>query len=772
MQAADKSIPNKIVTIKPSDHPWITCHIKNMIRKRKRTFRQFKKTNINHYWLKYKTIRNNVVKEIRQSKQQYFDKLDQLLSSENIDSKLFWKTSKQLLNLNKSSGSIPTLKLNSNIAENDKQKAELLNHYFTSQTMVDDANKELPHIDPSNHTLDSIVISCQDVKDVLLHLNVTKASGPDLISPRLLREGADILALPYSVIFNRSLDQGYFPSSWKEANVTPIYKKDDKSLPSNYRPISLLSQSAKVMERCVHKYLYNYVISNHILTPLQSGFVHGDSTTYQLLHTYHQFCEAVDNGKEVRAVFCDISKAFDRVWHKGLLHKLRGIGCSEKILLWFSSYLSDRRQRVVLNGIFSDWMAVFAGVPQGSILGPLLFLIFINDIVKCIGASIRLFADDTSLYIIVDLPDQAATILNTDLKTISDWANSWLVAFNASKTLSVIFSRKSNPVVHPSLFMHDTMINETTNHKHLGLILSNNCSWTEHINSISDKAWARLNLMRTLKFRVSRTSLEKMYISYVRPLIEYSNSVWDNCSTESKNQLESIHIEAARVITGATKLCSIEKLFADLGWESLQKRRNKHKLVIFYKILHGIAPTYLSDIVPPLIQDTTTYNLRNAGNIQNYRVHTNLFSNSFFPSTVRAWNDLPNDIKNAPSVGSFKYKINKNPRSPPKFYNAGTRKGQILQARLRMECSSLNSDLHRKNIVPSPFCRCGVFESRNHFFFTCPLYSLDRLRYLPDNLDDFTSNDLLFGCENQSDEFNESLFLKVQEFLIRSGRFG
>ena len=230
------------------------------------------------------------------------------------------------------------------------------------------------------------------------------------------------------------------------------------------------------------------------------------------------------------------------------------------------------------------------------------------------------------------------------------------------------------------------------------------------------------------------------------------------------------YIEAARVITGATKLCSIEKLFADLGWESLQKRRNKHKLVIFYKILHGIAPTYLSDIVPPLIQDTTTYNLQNAGNIQNYRVHTNLFSNSFFPSTVRAWNDLPNDIKDARSVGSFKYKINKNLRSPPNFYNAGTCKGQILQARLRMECSSLNSDLLWKNIVPNPFCWFGVFESRNHFFFACPLNSLDR--YLPANLDNLTSNDLLFGCENQSDELNESLFLKVQEFLLRCGRFG
>ena len=197
---------------------------------------------------------------------------------------------------------------------------------------------------------------------------------------------------------------------------------------------------------------------------------------------------------------------------RGLLHKLWGIGCSEKILSWLSSFLSDWKQRVVLNGIFSEWMAVLSGVPQGSILGPLLFLIFINDIVKCIGASICLYADDTSLYIEVDMPDQVAVILNTDLKTSSDWANSWLVAFNASKTLSIIFSRKSNPVDHSPLFMHDTMINEITPHKHLGPILSNNSSWTEHINSICVKAWARLTLMRTLKSRVSRRSLENVYL--------------------------------------------------------------------------------------------------------------------------------------------------------------------------------------------------------------------------------------------------------------------
>ena len=253
--------------------------------------------------------------------------------------------------------------------------------------------------------------------------------------------------------------------------------------------------------------------------------------------------------------------------------------------------------------------------------------------------------------------------------------------------------------------MNDTIIAETTSHKHLGLTFSSTCTWNEHVNNISLKAWTRVNLLRVLKFRVSRKSLEKLYISFIRPLLEYSDSVWDNCSSESKKQLEAIHTESARIVSGATKLCSIEKLFVELGWESLQSRQNKHKLILFYKIFHGLTPDYLYDLVPPLVQDTTSYNLRNSDNIQNYRARSNLFLNSFFPSTIRAWNDLPNDTKNASSVASFKHRLNRNLKPPPKYYNVGSRKGQILQARLRLECSSLNSDLYRKHIVPSPSCR-------------------------------------------------------------------
>ncbi|MEW8544911.1 MAG: reverse transcriptase family protein [Candidatus Thiodiazotropha sp.] len=770
--AAEQSIPNKIVTIRPAQHPWITCHIKKLIRKRKRNFRKFKRTSNIRFWENYKTLRNQTVSEIRKSKQDYFNKLDTLLSTDTLNTKLFWKTSKQVLNLGKSSSNIPTLILNNEYAESSLQKANMLNSYFISQAVVNDDNKALPQLTRTvQYSLQFIEIPRQDILDVLQNLNISKASGPDLISPILLKEGAEILANPLKTVFNRSLENCYFPIAWKHANVSPIFKKDDRTQPSNYRPISLLSQIGKTMERCVHKQLYNYAIVNHILTPFQSGFIRGDSTTYQLIHTYHTFCEAVDSGKEVRVVFCDISKAFDRVWHRGLIHKLSNIGFSDRIIQWFSSYLSDRKQRVVIEGQASEWAFVQAGVPQGSILGPLLFLLYINDIVSDIGCSIRLFADDTSLYIVVDSPQTAANTLNNDLCTISNWANNWLVDFNASKTISMIISRKLHQRPHPPLFMNNTQLNESENHKHLGVTLSNSCRWSSHIDNITEKAWIRLNLMRGLKFKISRKSLEQIYISFIRPLLEYCDSVWDNASSESKKQLDAIHIEAARTITGATKLCAIDKLFADLGWESLQSRRNKHKLVIFYKIMNGLTPDYLSDLVPPLIQDTTHYNLRNSNDTQTLHANTNLYFNSFFPSTIRAWNDLPEQTKQATSVASFKYLLNKDLKRPPAYFNAGTRAGQVLQARLRTECSSLNSHLYRKNVVSSPSCSCGGFESVHHFFFACPKYSIQRNRYLPDDLHNFTTHDLLFGKENVPFRENESLFLKVQDFVIKSGRF-
>ena len=202
----------------------------------------------------------------------------------------------------------------------------------------------------------------------------------------------------------------------------------------------------------------------------------------------------------------------------------------------------------------SEWASIKAGVPQGSILGPLLFLIYINDIVSDIQSNIRLFADDTSLYLVVDHAIATADILNSDISKITAWAKSWLVTFNPTKTESLLISRKLIKPIHPTLELLHTQILEVVSHKHLGVFLSNDGSWHSHLEYIKSKAWARINIMRKLKHVLDRKSLEKIYVSFIRPVLEYSDIIWDNCSKTEKLDLEKIQYEAARIATGATKL--------------------------------------------------------------------------------------------------------------------------------------------------------------------------------------------------------------------------
>ena len=315
-------------------------------------------------------------------------------------------------------------------------------------------------------------------------------------------------------------------------------------------------------------------------------------------------------------VFCDVSKAFDRVWHKGLLCILRAAGISGSLLSWFESYLSERRQRVILPGTQSDWNYIYAGVPQGSILGPLLFLLYINDIVKDIQSNIRLFADDTSLFIVVENPDTAAQTLNSDLDKITKWAKDWLVSFNPIKTETLLISRKLIQPAHPPLHMLNIQISEVENHKHLGLYFSNDGSWYTHITYIKEKAWKRINIMRKLKFQLDRKSLEIIYTVFIRPILEYGNEIWDNCTQYEKDDLEKIQIKAARIATGTTKLVSIKNLYSEIGWETLETRRKKQKLVLFYKMFNSLTPPYLSTLIPSTITETSRYNLRNANDIR------------------------------------------------------------------------------------------------------------------------------------------------------------
>ena len=720
-------IPNKIIRIRPSEPTWMNSSIKKLIRKRKRTFRKAKRSQSPAHWAKFKQIRNDVVTAIRQSKKSLLDNLANKLKYNTLTSRDWWTSLKSFISPDNKS-SIPPLDQDGTIYSEDFDKANILNDFFCKQTMLNDENVSLPELPLFDGVvLSNIVVTCDEVESVLKALPIGKATGPDGINNCILRELAHELSPPLCSLFNQSLILGIVPDIWKEAHVCPIPKGGDRTAVSNYRPISLLSNINKVLERIVFKHLYNHFLENDILTPLQSGFIPGDSTVNQLLFLYNAFCKALDAGKEVRVIFCDISKAFDRVWHAGLIHKLRAAGISGNLLDWFTNYLFKRRQRVVLPGVESLWTFIKAGVPQGSILGPLLFLLFINDIVNEIHANIQLFADDTSLYLIVEHPDVTAQLLNIDLETIAKWAKLWLVTFNPSKSESLLISRKVNVPIHPPIFMHNQQLTEVTSHKHLGLHISKDCTWHEQIENIKEKAWFRINIMRKFKCLLDRKSLETIYFSFIRPILEYTDVVWDNCTQQEKQDIEKIQIEAARIVTGTTKLVSINSLYEETGWETLETRRKNHKLTLFFKMINGLSPQYLSDLVPATIDSSSNYNLRNSNNIHLVNARTALYYNSFLPSVVRDWNNIPDDRRNVDSVIAFKNVLSRDKPIVPKHYLFGNRKEQILHTRLRTNCSALNYDLYMKNIIDSPLCRCNNIETVKHFFLDCPNYNNQRI---------------------------------------------
>ena len=246
-------------------------------------------------------------------------------------------------------------------------------------------------------------ITESEVLDQLHIINTCKPPGPDNVSPKVLKQIAQSIYKPLTKLFNTSLSSGTLPKIWKIAHVTPVYKnKGNAEDVNNYRPISVTSGVCKLLEKIIVKHIHNYLVENKILYQFQSGFQAGDSTTNQLVEIYNTIVSNLDKGKDVRFVFCDISKAFDRVWHKGLIYKLSLFGIPHQISNWVENYLLDRKQRVVLDGFTSTLGSTTSGVPQGSVLGPFLFLLYINDISTNLVNNVRLFADDTSLYVIVD----------------------------------------------------------------------------------------------------------------------------------------------------------------------------------------------------------------------------------------------------------------------------------------------------------------------------------------------------------------------------------
>ena len=356
LSISEECIPVKFVTIRPRDLPWMNNNIRKLMRRRNRLYKKYKKNKTTALYENFKQLRNEVTNNLRKAKKEYIESLASKLKTSNLSSKDYWKTLKSFIKPSQTS-SIPPLQHGTEYIADTTDKANLLNIFFAEQSILDDHLATLPDFtELEGPTLDSIIFTPTEVEDILNSLKLDKASGPDNVSNRILKEVAGPLSNPLSDLFNYSMSKRVCPNIWKEANVSPLFKKDDPSLVGNYRPVSLLSTIGKVMEKIIHKHMFNYFKDNQIITCLQSGFVPGDSTVNQLVDIYNTFCKALDEGKEVRAVFLDISKAFDRVWHKGLLFKLKQGGIKATLLDWLSNYLTNRKQRVIIPGGISSWL--------------------------------------------------------------------------------------------------------------------------------------------------------------------------------------------------------------------------------------------------------------------------------------------------------------------------------------------------------------------------------------------------------------------------------
>ena len=587
-----------------------------------------------------------------------------------------------------------------------------------------------------------------------------------------------------SRLFNNLFQAGHFPSIWKIAHVTAIFKKSgSKTDKRNFRPISLLPTLSKICESVMHDRLFKHCIENDIISHKQAAYMKGDSTVSQLLYIVHNIRKNWGCHKITHGLFLDVSSAFDKVWHAGLLAKLDQVGIEDKCFNVLASYLENRKQIVVVNGSKSESLDVKAGVPQGSRLGPLLFLIYMNDIVDDIESDILIFADDTSLFATGSDPSETALILNRDLEKISNWATKWKVKFNASKTKDIIFSNKFLNNSPPLLF-DNSCIERVNLHKHLGVYLSSSLDWGKQINEVCLKANRKLSVLRSVKL-LSRQTLDVLYKLTVRSVIDYALPVYCNTLKQSElSRLENVQYRAAKLVTGASKFTSREKLNLELGWEDIKRRSDNLGLNIFHKI-HSYETRPLIRSCMPKPDLGNKYNVRSKGGYIPFK-HSGLkFKKSFFPHTTQLWNNLPRNVR-CKSVFDFKEHINKELKPPRyKHFARGNKISNSILTKIRVGRSDLKQHKFTIGLVDSPQCDCHFREeSPSHYFLDCFLYSSERQvlfdlfeHYIP-NFKTFTKQKkleiILRGINIENDDFlstNTSLTIIVQNYITHSNRF-
>lgn len=531
----------------------------------------------------FSTLRKMVKRLQDQCHDKYVSDIEEKLPS---NTKCFFSYTKAL----KASNSLPNVvEHGSKIATDRRSACNMFAAYFASVYQEPD-NERIESIRPTT-TFNIPHITNVEVQQILEKLDLYKVSSPDNIPAMLYRKLSQSISIPLAALYNKSLREGVFPSSWKVSFVTPTFKSGSRSKVTNYRPISILCSISKIFERIMFNRLYAYF--KRYISPSQHGFVSGRSPQTNLMEYLHHVVESISNGGQVDTIFTDFSKAFDQVSHNLILQDLENLGVNEVVQKWFRSYLTGRRQFVVIGSTKSDVIIPTSGIPQGSILGPLLFLIFINNLPDTFkSSSSLLFADDHKLWKkISDTAD--CTALQDDLDILSNWCRARLLHLNVDKCQKLTISYKQDKIAHDYIINGKTI--ETVEvKKDLGVEFEGKLNFKQHIQSITRKCYRMIGfIFRAAKRFKEPNSIIRLYYSYCRSRLEYCCSVWNPNYMKYIDMIERVQKKFTRMLyyKFQWEKPSYKERLKNLGMLSLESRRIQLDEILLLKIISGQVNT-------------------------------------------------------------------------------------------------------------------------------------------------------------------------------------
>lgn len=651
----EKYIPKSSSKVKPIGQSWISSEAKEAIRHKNRLWRKYLRNRNSENWQNFKIARNLANRTVNKIKSDFELKIAHEIKT---NPKQFWK---YVRSKSSESADFPTMiDSEGKTYTSDVDKANCFNKYFASVYTIEClTNQPTPENKSKGKHLNTVIISPEKINKLLSKLNISKAAGPDMLHGKILYELRNQIDEPLNIIFNKSFNEGTLPDEWKLAFIKPLHKKGSKKQVSNYRPVSLTSIVCKTFERLIRNDMVNYMEENNLLSEQQHGFRSGKSCTTQLLELMEIWTDLLDQGFPIDCIYLDFAKAFDKVPHDRLRNKLKAYGFEGKLWNWLSNFLSDRKQRVVINKSKSNIESVTSGIPQGSVLGPILFTIFINDLPDCVNSYVKIFADDTKVFRTIQTVDDF-NLLQEDLLKLLEWSKIWQLPFNISKCKCMHYGRNNTEYVYK---MEDMTLDDIDNEKDLGVIFDNKLNFANHISSIISKANSRIGIIKRNFSNLAKEVFLPLYKTLIRPILEYCAIIWNPHQRGKINEIEKVQRRATKLVKDISHLSYPERL-KHLKLDSLLFRRRRNDMIQVFKIFSQIDKVPIQKFFTLNSNPTRGHNRK----ILKPRANQSIRLNSFSHRIVNDWNALSDNTVNAITINSFKTHLSKDWENHPDRY--------------------------------------------------------------------------------------------------------